>query len=265
VSEGPARVVRPPLKLDPNLVETLLQETTKQDALPLLAFALGRLFQEYGAEGRLTLGQYDEMGRIKGAISAAVDQAMKKGRIERTIPQDDDALQRLLRETFIPHLARPSRDGAFVRRVAVKSEIPARAHPLVDLLADARLFIKDKRLRGEEDIVEVAHEAVLREWPSLRGWLEADREFLLAKEQLDVDIALWSSSPQLKNGELLLSGSKLARARAWLLERLPDEFTDLERSYITTSIAFAERVQRKFTTRVVSALFLIAILIATLN
>jgi TIR domain len=250
VIEGPARVVRPPLKLDPNLVETLLQETNKQDALPLLAFALGRLFQEYGAEGRLTLGQYDEMGRIKGAIAAAVAQAMKKGQIEQTIPRDDDALQTLLRETFIPHLARPSRDGAFVRRVAVKSEIPARAHPLVDLLADARLLIKDKRLRGEDEIVEVAHEAVLREWPSLRGWLEADREFLLAK---------------VKNGELLLSGSKLARARAWLLERRPDEFTDLERSYITTSIAFAERAQRKFTTRVVSALFLIAILLATLN
>ena len=86
VIEGPARIVKPPLKLDPNLVEALLDEANGQDALPLLAFALGRLYQEYGAEGRLTLSQYDEMGRIKGAISAAVDQALEKGRIRARSP-----------------------------------------------------------------------------------------------------------------------------------------------------------------------------------
>ena len=152
----------------------------------------------------------------------------------------------MLRETFIPHLARVRKDAEFVRRIAVKSEIPARAHPLVDLLADARLLIRDKRSGGGDEIVEVAHEALLREWPLLRGWLEADREFLLAKEQLEIDIAVWKNSPHPQNGNLLLSGSKLARATAWLIERRPDEFTGLERSYIAASSAFAERAQRKF-------------------
>jgi TIR domain len=265
VIEGPARIATPPLKLDPNLVETLLDEANGQDALPLLAFALGRLYQEYGAEGHLTLGQYDEMGRIKGAVAAAVDQALKKGRTERGLPQDEDSLRVLLRETFIPHLARVRRDGEFVRRIAVKSEIPAAAHPLVDALAEARLLIRDKRPGGGDEIVEVAHEALLREWPLLRSWLEADREFLLAKEQLEVDIAVWKNSPHPQNGNLLLSGSKLARASAWLLERRPDEFSGAERAYIAASMSFAERAQRKFITRVVAALFLIAILIATLN
>jgi hypothetical protein len=265
IIEGPAKIVDPPLKLDPNLVETLLDEANGQDALPLLAFALGRLYQGYGAEGSLTLAQYDEMGRIKGAITAAVDQALKKGRIEKSLPAGEDALQALLRETFIPHLARVSKDAAFVRRIAVKSEIPANAHALVDLLADARLLIRDKQPGGGDEVIEVAHEALLREWPLLRGWLEADREFLIAKEQLEIDIAEWKNSPEPQNDNFLLSGSKLARAKAWLVERRPNEFTGLERSYIASSVAFEERAQRRFTARVFAALFLIAILIATLN
>jgi hypothetical protein len=203
VIEGPAKIVKPPLRLDPNLVETLLGEAKGQDALPLLAFALGRLYQEYGAEGHLTLSQYDEMGRIKGAISATVDQASKKGRTERWLPQEENSLRALLREAFIPHLARISDGAEFVRRIAIKSEIPTRAHPLVDLLAEARLLIRDKLLDGEVEIVEVAHEALLREWPLLRGWLEADREFLLAKEQLSVDVAVWKNSPHPQNDNLL--------------------------------------------------------------
>ena len=39
---------------------------------------------------------------------------------------------------------------------------------MLDALADQRLLTKG------EDSVEVAHEALLREWPRLRGWLEED-------------------------------------------------------------------------------------------
>ena len=53
VIEGPAHVAKPPIKLDPDLVDALLENSSGPDSLPLLAFTLGRMAQDYGAEGRL--------------------------------------------------------------------------------------------------------------------------------------------------------------------------------------------------------------------
>ena len=73
-----------------------------------------------------------------------------------------------------------------MRRVATLDQIPAEARPLIDRFADQRLLIKDRRKDADGkdvDVVEVAHEALLRQ-PPFSDWLADDREFLMWRERL---------------------------------------------------------------------------------
>src|SRR5690606_36238812 len=79
VIEGPAARLRDTaraLRIEPALTAALLadiEEGGGKDALPLLAFTLERLYLEYGGDGDLTLAEYEQLGRIRGSIDAAVE------------------------------------------------------------------------------------------------------------------------------------------------------------------------------------------------
>jgi hypothetical protein len=56
------------LEIEPALVEQLAGDAQGADALPLLAFTLEKLFDEFGADGKLTLVRYDGMRGVGGSI-----------------------------------------------------------------------------------------------------------------------------------------------------------------------------------------------------
>jgi hypothetical protein len=66
VVEAPAQRYR--VTVAPALVDALMDDAPKQDALPLLAFALQRLWRQYAASGTLTKDHYDKVGGLKGLI-----------------------------------------------------------------------------------------------------------------------------------------------------------------------------------------------------
>jgi hypothetical protein len=180
VIEGPARLVEPPLKVDPRLIDALLEDISGQDALPLLAFTLAHLYDNYRAENELTLSGYDKIGRVTGVIDMTVAQAFADAVARGEAPEDGKAQLALARSAFIPHLAQVNAAGQFVRKVAARDQIPAEVRPLIDRFADQRLLIRDRRKDADGkdvDVLEVAHEALLRQ-PPFSEWLAEDREFL---------------------------------------------------------------------------------------
>jgi hypothetical protein len=60
IIEGPARVAG--LKVEPAFVERAIHDTATEDALPLLAFALRRLHEQFGSDGLLSLSDYKALG-----------------------------------------------------------------------------------------------------------------------------------------------------------------------------------------------------------
>ena len=237
VIEGPARLVQPnPLKIDPQLTDALLQDVSGQDALPLLAFTLAHLYENYAADNELNLADYEKLGRLKGVIATTVHDAFEEGVAKGELPKDGKAQLALARMAFIPHLARVNPAGQFVRRIATRTEIPAEARPLIDRLAERRLLIRDRRKVAGEDVevIEVAHEAMLREWRELHDALLEEREFLVAKGQLEQDVAEWRAASESLRSGALLSGNKLLRARNWLVTR-PQDLSVEERQFIKAS------------------------------
>jgi formylglycine-generating enzyme required for sulfatase activity len=181
VIEGPAgRLTNGPraLKIEPALTEALLADIEtggSKDALPLLAFTLERLYLEYGGRGRLTLADYEALGRIRGSIEAAVERALAAADADPKIPRERAARLALLRRGFIPWLAGiDSETGNPRRRVARMSEIPPEARPLIEQLVAQHLLATDTAPRTGQVTIEPAHEALLRQWGLLKGWLEED-------------------------------------------------------------------------------------------
>ena len=189
VIKGPARRLEGTpraLDIEDTLVDALLADIEAggaKDALPLLAFTLERLYGEYHAGGNLKLAHYDALGRVKGSIEAAVERALKAADADPAIPRDRAARLALLRRGLIPWLAGIDPDtGAPRRRVARLSEIPAEARPLIQHLVEQRLLATDVNKDTGEATIEPAHEALLRQWGLLEGWLTEDAGLLAVLE-----------------------------------------------------------------------------------
>lgn len=75
-------------------------------------------------------------------------------------------------------------------------------------------FDRDAATRGPT--VEVAHEALLREWPRLRGWLRESRSEVRLQRQVAQAAAEWEAAH--REPGLLLTGTRLAQIEAWQRE-----------------------------------------------
>ncbi|MEZ2330762.1 TIR domain-containing protein, partial [Mesorhizobium sp. RCC_202] len=238
VIEGPARRLRESggrLQIDPALTQALLTDIEAggaKDALPLLAFTLERLYADYGGDGDLTLAEYHMSGRVTGSIEAAVAHALAAADSDPRLARDEDARKVLLRRALVPWLA-----GIDVvskeprRRVARLSEIPLEARPLVEHLVAARLLATDRDANGTVT-VEPAHEALLRQWPLLKGWLDEDYAALATLDGVQRAARDWAANAH-DDGWLVHASGRLEDAeRLAESERLGSSLDAAERAYL---------------------------------
>ena len=89
-----------------------------------------------------------------------------------------------------------SADGEPTRRRAARAELSGIA-PIrpsmrpIDRWAQARLLTLDRHPQTRVPTVELAHEALLREWPRLRAWIDEDREAIMVLGHLREAAASW--------------------------------------------------------------------------
>jgi len=103
----------------------------------------------------------------------------------------------------VPAMVRVNPEGNYVHRPAAIGALPAVARPLIERLAKARLLVV--RQEGDSTLVQVVHDALLRNWPLLCGWLDQEREFLIGQQQLEQDLPDWvAAGAAQKNDALLL-------------------------------------------------------------
>jgi WD40 repeat protein/transcriptional regulator with XRE-family HTH domain len=227
--EEPARLGR--WEFEPGLVELLLREVGHEPgALPLLSHALLETWQR--RRGRtMTLSGYTSSGGVRGAIAETAESVFTD---QFTREQQLIARRIFLRLT---ELGDETDTGDTRRRAAfteliLKPEEAASTQAVLQALTNARL------ITTSEDFAEVAHEALIREWPTLRAWLEENRESLRFHQHLTETSQEWAASN--REPGLLYRGVRLTQVREWAVIHA-DEMNDLEREFIDTSHASAER------------------------
>lgn len=241
VIHGPAEVATKngrPLAVEAALADRLLDEAQGADALPLLSFILERLHSEFGRDGNLLLSEYEKLGGLRGCIQAVIEQAFDQPDTAPVIPTDPTHRDRLLRQAFIPWLVTLDIDtGVPQRHVACRRDIAAEAHPLLDRLIEKGLLVEDTRMDSETnkpiDVLEVAHEALLRQWEQLVQWIQEDRIFLLWKQRLNHDLQGWEQQDRAPQG--LQTAFRLKESCRWLADRRSD-LRDVEQTYIARSL-----------------------------
>jgi WD40 repeat protein len=165
------------ITIAPALIDQLVADATGADALPLLAFTLSYLYQNFSAGGALTLEQYKALGGIADSIDKAVKKSLARPGDEPSIPAASEEQLKCLRATFIPWLANVDPEsGQAKRRVAKRDDLLGDTRAMADRLVKARLLTLDRK--GGNDTLEVAHESLLRQWPALTEWLHSVAEDL---------------------------------------------------------------------------------------
>ena len=85
------------------------------------------------------------------------------------------------------------------------TDLPPASHTLVQALIEKRLLLSD--MREGEQVVEVAHESLLRQWETLAQWLREEREDLKEADRLEQAVAAWNRSG--KKADWLMEGERL--------------------------------------------------------
>ena len=205
--EQPARVAG--LRLDDGLADVILHELGTMDAagagpgaLPLLSHTMWAVW-ERRAGARLTVAGYRATGGVAQAIATSADATYHAlHSAERTAARR--MLPRLVRVADeAPDTARPQQVLALTQGLPDQEA----ARSALNKLAEARLVTADR------NTVRISHEALLRSWPLLSEWIDADRDWLRVSQRLADDAWEWRRSG--RDRSRLYRGGTLAAVREW--------------------------------------------------
>ena len=192
-------------EFSPGLVDLILHDVGEEPgALPLLSHALLETWRRRRGTV-MTLKAYAESGGVRGAIARTADRVFH-GELDRD--QQGIAQSIFLRLTELGEGSQDTR-----RRVALRELVPATVpdgeavSAVLGRLVDARL------VTTSADTAEVAHEALIREWPTLRDWLSHDREALRVHRHLTEATQEWELLE--RDSGALYRGARLANAVEW--------------------------------------------------
>ena len=253
------------LKVEPGLEEILLQELSGGTGdLPLLQFVLQKLWENRQG-GILTLGAYRQLGGIKGALEKQA---------QDLYDSLDPEMQGAVRWIFL-NLTKIGDGTEDTRRRVTKSDLIVPKYPAaliektLQKLTDAKLIVTNlpsgivtgiSRSDGQspdyrklfhtamqqEATVEVVHEVLIRNWSTLRWWLEESRSRLKLQRQIEQAAILWKNKDQ--QPDFLLRGIRLTEAEEIFLQ-YPDELMEVSQDFIKACLAQREQEQRELKSR----------------
>ncbi|HEY3310591.1 MAG TPA: BTAD domain-containing putative transcriptional regulator [Anaerolineales bacterium] len=219
--EEPAR--RGHWEFEPGLVDLILRDVGDEPgALPLLSHALLETWKRR-AGPILTLKGYADAGGVRGAIAHTAETVYQNlNPQERAIARES-----FLRLTELGEGTEDTRRRASLAELITSADNPEEVHAVLYILADARLITLG------EQYVEVAHEALIREWPTLREWLNQDREGLALHRRLTEAAHDWEILG--RDPGALYRGAHLAQAQEWAALH-PRALNAAESAFIHASI-----------------------------
>nr|WP_199305730.1 pentapeptide repeat-containing protein [Pseudanabaena sp. FACHB-2040] len=236
--------------LDKATVQWLIRETEGQEAaLPLLQFALTQIWEglRNGVEPADTL---KHIGGVGGAL------ASEAKRLYESLTPDQ---QRVARCTFLA-LVQINEDNKNTRRRAAISELitgdssEALVREVIDCFARPGVWILVTSCNEQQvEMLEVAHEALIRNWKELQDWLKEHWETLRQKRRIEQVAIEWSDRQRAK--DCLLQGRSLRDARSFLQTNKNNSETAL--SSLAEQFIRASRIKQRQSLLKVSSVFAI--------
>jgi WD40 repeat protein/class 3 adenylate cyclase len=224
--EEPARLGQ--WAFEPGLVDLILRDVGDEPgALPLLSHALLETWKRRAGH-TLTLKGYDDAGGVRGAIARTAESVFQ----ELSVEEQAIARDIFLRLTELGEGTEDTRRRASFDELMSDPKRTKDVRNVLNVLAEARLVTLN------EDTAEVAHEALIREWPTLREWLDQDRAGLQLHRRLTEAAHEWELLE--RDEGVLYRGAQLAQSREWAASH-HEEMNTLERDFLQASRERSER------------------------
>lgn len=233
---GPARRVG--MVLDAGLADSIIEEVADQPgALPLMQFALSELFAR--REG-LAMKQvaYQAIGGVRGALTQRADEVFRA----LDPAAQKQSRQMMLRLVTLGEGAEDTRRReSRVHLLALAGESRPAMEAALEAFGRSRLLNFDRDPFSRTPTVDVAHEALIRSWTRLRGWLAEARDELRASQRLQASAMEWQAAG--RDPSFLVSGSKLEQLT--LLQQSENVvLAPLEREYLEAALAARDAAAR---------------------
>jgi formylglycine-generating enzyme required for sulfatase activity len=182
-------------------------------ALPLLSYLLDDMWRQMAQRGDGVLRLPPQSLELGSVLAQRADAFLARN------PGYVQALHRI----FTLKLVTIGAEGEPVRRRAHRSEFSDEEWRLITELADHpnRLLVTATS-GADEAYAEVAHEALLRRWPTLRRWIDDERDFLIWRGKLDARRWDYEKASPRQQRQALLIGLPLDTAKKWLAARRGD-------------------------------------------
>lgn len=244
---GPASVAG--LRLEAGLAALVVSDVTGEPgALPLVSHALFETWRRRRAN-LLTIADYREAGGARGAITRSADSVF--------VSFDAEG-QRIARELFV-QLTEINEGGPDTRRRVTRAALTRLAPEGTDLAIVIDRLVEARLITVDDDGVELAHEALVREWPRLGEWLAEDRDRLRLEREVTRRADEWDRIG--RPDSELLRGARLAQAAE---PGSSLSLGSLEREYVAASDARRARDERESIRRVRRLRRLLASVVALL-
>lgn len=219
---GPAELAG--VAVEPVLITAIATDAAgSPGSLPMVQYALTEMYAA-SDDGELTVDAYHRIGGIHAVLGQ---------RAEEIHDALDDEQRASVRALF-QRLVTVSDQGAPVRRRAAQTELRAIPRDVIARFGGARLLTFDHDDATREPTVEVAHEALLREWSRLRRWIEEDRDDLRTLAHLTTTASDWHATDR-TNADLY-RGARLDTALAFAEEHRRD-LTPIEADFLAASMS----------------------------
>jgi WD40 repeat protein len=226
------------LQVESDLVAAIIADLRDEPgALPLLQYTLTELFER--REGYvLTLATYHHSGGVFGALA----------RRAQEVYDDLDLTQQSIARQMFLRLVTLGEGTEDTRRRVLRAELVSaagqhknRLDEVLGVYSKYRLLTFDLEVGTRQPTVEVAHEAIIREWQLLRRWLEESRHDIRQQRLLAVAASDWAEAKH--DPSYLLRDARLSQYEEWASQTdLP--LTQLEEEFLDQSIA-AQNVQEQ--------------------
>ncbi|MFI6101680.1 TIR domain-containing protein [Lentzea sp. NPDC051213] len=247
VITGPARVAG--LKVHPELVARLVEDTASGEALPLLAFTLQHLAMGVSRGGTLSSERYEHLGGVHGALARHADDVLDSA-VAETGLSNEELLSRLANLATLDLTGRPTR-----KRVNL-AQLDDTARTALEVFVRHRLLTASGDKQGRW--IGVAHEALFTEWRPLRCAIDERQIGLRAAQSVELDASQWIEGETADH--LLLNEDTFAAIKPLVAD---DDLSPDARRFLVTSrdrIHALQTQRRRDRRRTVSwlAVFLVA-------
>jgi energy-coupling factor transporter ATP-binding protein EcfA2 len=249
------------LDIERELITEMIDEVKDAPgSLPLLQYTLTELWKQRELDC-LRLSKYRALGGVKGALEKRANE------VYHSLSRDEQKVAKriFLELTHLGEGTEDTRRQVFLEDLVTRQPSKVLVDKVIKKLADEKLVVTGEvKALGEARVavVEVAHEALIRHWSLLRGWINENREAIRRQREIEEAARDWRNRGKPKDAAYLLQGTKLNLAEDFVKNQAEMaeivELSDIGREFVQRSIQHRRNSRIRLTGSVIGVITLLS-------